>query len=47
MPTTISLGRPENTCSAHTIASSGLVMQITKAFGGVRLDPLAHRFHHF
>ena len=33
MPTTFALGSPENFCSAQTIASSGLVMQITKAFG--------------
>jgi hypothetical protein len=33
MPTTICGRRPENSRSAQTIASSGLVMQITKAFG--------------
>ncbi len=33
MPTIFFGSRPENFCSAHTIASSGLVMQITKAFG--------------
>ena len=30
---------PENFCSAHTIASSGLVMQITKASGAFFLMP--------
>jgi hypothetical protein len=33
MPTTIFDGKPENFCNAHTIASSGLVMQTTKASG--------------
>src|SRR4029079_14058089 len=33
MPTTRLWGRPENSRSAHTIASSGLVMQMTKLFG--------------
>ena len=33
MPTILLVGSPENFCSAHTIASSGLVMQITKASG--------------
>src|SRR5262249_54398767 len=33
MPTTMFLGRPQHFCSAHTMASSGLVMQITKALG--------------
>ena len=39
MPTTMSLGRPENFCSAHTMASSGLVMQMTKALGAYFLMP--------
>ena len=39
MPTTMFFGRPENFCSAHTIASSGLVMQMTKAFGAYFLMP--------
>ena len=39
MPTTMFFGRPENFCSAHTIASSGLVMQITKALGAYFLMP--------
>ena len=39
MPTTFSFGRPENFCSAHTMASSGLVMQITNAFGACALMP--------
>ena len=46
MPTTMWCGRPENSRSAQTIASSGLVMQITNAFGRVRLDALADRLHH-
>ena len=36
----------ENSRSAQTIASSGLVMQITKASGALRLDALADRLHH-
>ena len=39
MPTTMCLGRPQNFCSAHTMASSGLVMQMTKAFGQYFLMP--------
>ena len=39
MPTTLFLGRPEAFCSAHTMASSGLVMQMTKAFGAYLLMP--------
>ena len=39
MPTTWLFGRPENFCSAHTIASSGLVMQMTKALGAYFLMP--------
>ena len=39
MPITLLVGRPEYFCSAHTIASSGLVMQITKALGAYFLMP--------
>ena len=39
MPTTMFLGRPQDFCSAHTIASSGLVMQMTKALGAYFLMP--------
>ena len=39
MPTTFLGGRPEVFCSAHTMASSGLVMQITKASGACALMP--------
>ena len=39
IPQTFSVGRPENCRSAQTIASSGLVMQITKASGALRLMP--------
>ncbi len=39
MPTTMFLGEPENFCSAQTMASSGLVMQMTKAFGAYFLMP--------
>ena len=39
MPTTFFGGRPLVFCSAHTIASSGLVMQITKASGACALIP--------
>ena len=39
MPTTGCAGRPEYFCSAQTIASSGLVMQMTKAFGQCFLIP--------
>ena len=39
MPTTMPFGRPENFCSAQTIASSGLVMQMTNAFGAYFLIP--------
>ena len=46
MPTTMLCGSPENSRSAQTIASSGLVMQMTKAFGRVLLDALADRLHH-
>ena len=39
MPTTMWCGRPENSRSAQTIASSGFVMQMTKAFGACVLMP--------
>ncbi len=39
MPMTFSLGRPENFCRAQTMASSGLVMQMTKALGACCLMP--------
>ena len=39
MPMTLACGRPENSRSAQTMASSGLVMQITKAFGAWVLRP--------
>ncbi len=39
MPTTRLTGRPEHFCSAQTITSSGLVMQMTKAFGAYCLMP--------
>ena len=39
MPMTLVLGRPENCCRAHTMASSGLVMQMTKALGAWVLMP--------
>ena len=46
MPTTICFGSPQHFCSAHTMASSGLVMQMTKAFGRVFLDAGADLLHH-
>ena len=39
MPTIMFGFRPENFCSAQTMASSGLVMQITKALGAYFLMP--------
>ena len=39
MPQTFSVGRPENSRSAQTIASSGLVMQMTKASGACAAMP--------
>ena len=39
MPTTMLRGRPQAFCSAHTMASSGLVMQITNALGAYFLRP--------
>ena len=46
MPTTMCLGSPQHFCSAQTMASSGLVMQMTKAFGRVFLDAGADLLHH-
>ena len=40
MPTILLAGSPENFWSAQTIASSGLVMQMTKASGAYCLMPL-------
>ena len=40
MPTILFGFSPENFCSAQTIASSGFVMQITKASGACWLMPL-------
>ena len=39
MPTTFVVGRPQDFCSAHTIASSGLVMQMTNACFACSLIP--------
>jgi len=39
MPTIFCGGRPENFCSAQTMASRGFVMQITKASGAYCLMP--------
>ena len=39
MPTTICFGSPQHFCSAQTMASSGLVMQMMKAFGAYFLRP--------
>ena len=47
MPTTLLCGRPENSRSAQTIASSGLVMQMTKAFGACALMPSPTAFMTF
>ena len=44
MPTTMWCGSPENSRNAHTIASNGLVMQITKAFGALALMPAPTAF---
>ncbi len=41
MPTTLLWGRPETSRSTQTMASSGLVMQITKAWGACCLMPWA------
>ena len=46
MPTTMFFGRPQHFCSAHTMASSGLVMQMTKALRRVFLDAGADLIHH-
>ena len=39
MPTILVGSSPENFCSAQTMASSGLVMQMTKASGAYCLMP--------
>ena len=39
MPTTFCGGRPQYFCSAQTMTSSGLVMQMTKASGACCLMP--------
>ena len=44
MPTTLSTGRPEYSLRAQTMASSGLVMQITKASGAYSPIPLPTDF---
>ena len=44
MPTTLCAGRPEDFCNAQTIASSGLVMQMTKASGALALMPAPTAF---
>ena len=41
MPTTLFGGSPQDFCSAHTMASSGLVMQMTNASGACVLMPAA------
>ncbi len=41
MPTTLLWGRPDTSRSTHTMASSGLVMQMTNAFGAFFLMPSA------
>ena len=46
MPMTLFLGSPQDFCSAHTIASSGLVMQMTKALGAYFLMPAPDLLHH-
>ncbi len=47
MPTTLLVGMPENFCNAQTMASSGLVMQITKASGACSAMPLPTAFMTF
>ena len=47
MPITLVLGRPENCCKAQTMASSGLVMQMTKASGALALMPSPTAFMTF
>ena len=47
MPTTLAFGRPENCCRAQTMASSGLVMQMTKALGAWALMPSPTAFMTF
>ena len=39
MPTTMCFGSPQHCCRAQTMASSGLVMQMTKALGAYFLMP--------
>src|SRR6266702_6227138 len=39
MPTTMFFASPQLFCSTHTMASSGLVMQMTKALGAYFLMP--------
>ena len=39
MPTTWLAGSPEYFCNAHTMTSSGLVMQMTNALGAYFLMP--------
>ncbi len=39
MPTTWLVGSPEYFCSAQTMTSSGLVMQMTNAFGAYFFTP--------
>ena len=39
MPITLFFGSPQAFCSAHTMASSGLVMTMTKALGAYFLMP--------
>ena len=46
MPTTLLVGSPQAFCSAHTMASSGLVTTITKALGAYCLMPSPGLLHH-
>jgi len=46
MPTTFLCGMPEAFCSAHTMASSGLVDADDEGVGGVFLDAGADLLHH-
>ena len=39
IPMTLFFGSPQDFCSAHTMASSGLVMTMTKALGAYFLMP--------
>ena len=45
MPTTLLAGSPQDFCSAHTMASSGLVMQMTNASGACVSDARRNRVH--